>query len=232
MRLCKNALIILAALLALLFSACDKVSEEDAYFALLEDVYGEDFVVKMPHHDGYGILMPYPLPDVYPYSEGDRLIAIPVEERAGNGWEVCSRFEHYSGNDITLSPAAKSFKKGSIVTLVLSNNSSDPADVIVHSFGYHIEMLVDGQWEYVCDTDPPGMTAPSDVYPGKDYEIRIDNTTLCVRRLYGYNETTDTYYYDFPENREVILPAGRYRVTKCIDRPELCLLTCEFEITE
>ena len=105
-------------------------------------------------------------------------------------------------------------------------------DDTVQKLSVNAYELVDGQWEYVCDTDPPGMTAPSDVYPGYDYEIRIDNTTLCVRRLYGYNEKTDTYYYDYPEDREVILPAGRYRVTKCIDRPELCLLTCEFEITE
>ena len=234
MTLARKILISFAAMLMLLCSACAKESEEDKYFALLEEIYGAGFVVKFPQQEGYGVLRPYSFPDdlyIYAGREEDCLLVVPLENLAGNEWHFSKQFEEYSGDDIVLAPTEASFKKGSIITFILTNNRPDPSDKIVHTHAYHIEMLVDGKWNYVGSTDPPGMVGADDILPYSSYTITLDHSTLNNKMLYKYKEEGKNYIR-YHTARDVILPVGKYRITKIIDRPELCSLTCEFEITE
>ena len=231
-------------LLLLPLCSCQRSVEKDAHAleALLRQVYGEEYVFKLPGQQDYVRL----LPGWDKHGDYGSLIPITATdtETAWNKpcwtvFEECDAIRREQDDEglFTLRTEKSSYAAGENVIALLTNGS----DTHLSYQPLVLDSLVDGRW-YRVFSEPPGLVEYR-LAPGDSQSFDIGEM-LRSQPQFNWNAESGRYEVspakEFSYRRgtvwlrdEILLPAGRYRCYCRIDLPERdsILLVCEFDVS-
>ena len=189
---------------------------------LLEEIYGEGYVIKLPGQEGYARIYPDSKFD-YRGAQDISLVQLYPDERRDEP-------ENMNG-PYTLSPSKERFKVGENITITFSNNSSDPEDTaIIETFKFFLDIFIDGVWYTITPYELWQSGGAVSIEPGESIDFELTSKSLNDGWLFKYNEESGLYefYRDF--EREIELIPGHYRYGKNFDADHGYFAYCEFDV--
>lgn len=188
---------------------------------LLEKIYGEGCVVKFPLQENtYGHLWPRENAD------GEQELYLQPLELYKRMDDEGALPEPY-----TLELVKEEFQVGETIELILSNNSTDPDDVLSYGYEFYLDIQIDGVWYPLCPLGPFSGTDAHELYAGNSTTIEINSKTLARGFVLTYVEELKKYKRTIDIEREIELIPGHYRYGKSFDTKQGYFFNyCEFNI--
>lgn|GEM_PF-3760122 len=191
---------------------------------LLKNIYGEEFVVKLPYIDTFARINLSLETD----SEGNRQLELQPLTTEGRFFDS----PEYMQGPYTLTTGKRKYKVGETVDFTFSNNSNDPYDVIRYGNDFLLDIRIDGVWYPLCPEEGPVNMAGLEVAPGESNHHEITSKSLSIAYKIKYNEFTDKYKIVGRVNNEIVLIPGHYRYGIIFDAKQGRIAYCEFDVVE
>ncbi len=214
-------LILLALLLLLCFSGCEKAEQQptlDDLAELWREIYGEEAIAELPgRENAYALLYPEGYPMVY---------MEPNSKYTEYKWERL-----YTGDEYSLSVRPGEYYPGDVIIFDIRNENGQP---LYHRYIESLlELQINGEWYPVHHPSrscswPGGQVESFTTLSGFDIALNAGKTVV-------YDERHDEYEIKFQTSREIELIPGHYRCLLALsteDTNEAVWLSEEFDISE
>ena len=191
---------------------------------LLKKIYGENCVLKFPLQENtYGRLWPGE------YTDGEQVLFLRNLEPYGriDDEDLGEPPEPY-----TMELLGSEYKVGETVEIVLSNNSTEPDDMLTYGLDFCLDIQIDGVWYPLCPVEIGGMSS-MELPAGKSTTFEINSKSLTGGWILKYVEELGKYVKTKDLDREVELIPGHYRYGKGFDTNQgSFFIYCEFDVVE